>query len=62
MQQLKFVPFIETYSYLENKMNSLSTTIQEVKDLLKTIFLMIQKPLHTPKKFQQKCKIFFGQR
>jgi hypothetical protein len=23
---------------------------------------MIQKPLHTPKKFQQKCKIFFGQR
>ncbi len=43
---------------MEDKRNSLSTSLQEVKDLVKKIVLMIQKPLHTPEKYQQKFKYF----
>ncbi|XP_045023838.1 uncharacterized protein LOC116926189 isoform X2 [Daphnia magna] len=50
---------VGTYGYLEDKINSLSTSLQEVKDLLKKIVLMIQKSLQTPEKFLNKNVKYF---
>jgi hypothetical protein len=59
---IKICTFKGTYVYLEDKINSLSTSLQEFKDLLKTIVLMIQKSLHPPEKFLNKnVKYFEGE-
>ncbi|XP_045028553.1 uncharacterized protein LOC116936111 [Daphnia magna] len=59
VQTSNFNGGVVTYGYLEDKINSLSTSLQQVKDLLKKIVLMIQKSLQTPEKFLNKNVKYF---